>query len=243
MIHMTSKPYVEAAKLLVKLGYEPSDNPGSVIGKIFAKGSERLYLYSPLPESLAGYNFVASDGPGWRVDRDTETVYYPRTVADPKKAMKGAGRPWMPRDYSMRPMVYDIRDAAEHIGITEHAIRAAMYRAGHTNPLVATEKKTDRKIVLFNDADLHAWAEKRKTGSPRSRGYRTKGLLTTMSRDSLASLAKREIDKGDLDKEKVSALLVENGYSVADIEAASTDEVCEALRSVPRMSLVDLLVK
>ena len=229
--HTFTSEYQEAARILQEAGYTPLDSGGSILSPLYVKGGETLYLYSPVLDET--YVYAPHEGAGWEVNVETGTIYHPRGT----RVVLGE-RVWAARDYETRPLVFGTRDAAEHLGLSESAIRAAMYRSTR-NPLTPTQKVGGG--LVFSDADLYAWAAKRRRGLPPSPQYRTRALLSTMSREHLVGVAETALQRGEISLDALRALLERNGWTVE--EGDTEREVLAALRTVPRGQLVDALAK
>lgn len=231
MIHLYVQQYQEAARALLAQGYALVENPGSVLSPLYVKGDDTLYLYRPILDQ--SYVYVETDDAGWSINIETSTVYHPRGVNP-----FDAGGPWVAREYASRPAVFGVRDAAEHLGLSESAIRAAIYR-NERNPLVPTQQVSGR--IVFSDADLHEWARSRERGTPRSARYRERRLLETMNRKRLAQMAAAAVKRGDLDKATLLPLLAAAGYEVEDTD--DLGDIVGALSKVARPALVDALAR
>lgn len=229
-------PQTEAAQILIDLGYTPVKNPGSIISPLYVREGETLYLYRPILDEDAAYVFVPHpvDRPFWQVDASTATIFYPPGEDGKPANTKGL---WMARDYETRPQMFGVREAAEHLGLSESAIRSAMYRS---QTLLPTQQVGGRGTVLFSDESLHAWSGRRKPGSPRSPRYRSPELLRIMSRDRLVELAGSLLSSGEMSVGSLAEKLNVRGYNVSSDNAQA---VLDAVSRAERGDLVEVLAK
>lgn len=244
----TSAGWRREADGLLAAGYVQVERKNSIVPYEFHKeGEETLYLFRPVG-NLGDNERVYVPSDRWMayatmkgVDRKLVLEYIPSDEYDPgnpdkalRKTKATLRHVWVPRTLSTFPREFTISDAAEHLGLSEPSIKAAVY---HTNTLIPDRMLTGARIIIFNESTLIRWSDQRadEMGIPRK-------PEPMQSNGQLARLVRNRLENGEISPEQIALIVSPMGDNLlADVaEAAIEGRLGEKLATLPREALVAL---